>query len=437
MSMSPDEVEGGTSAMDIDDDDDDFCQIVDSFGCEAFERFRKSESDSELQWIRVEKEPDPSILDITNPDDVIRMIEDVKRKQGRMAPCNLYSRRWNSAPPESDEPVNGVDHGSEREFSVMQFNALAEGLSCGPLVKRPFVVKSRDPRTKTESEKASFGGFSSIPFPKVALDFRLRRWRILEVILGSNREAMFDLVAMEEIDRYHGFFFPLLRLFGYQGRFMPKTRAPGLFMGWYSDGCALFWQPSFEFVSELRREYSVGNQIYMIVTLRHVATGHHVIAAVTHLKAQKGAAQERVRCHQVDELLDSITKRAALLVQNHNAVSVIVLGDFNADPPISTSDDGAISRVLKRGIQTSTKSSSSPMYSAYDLSEPTFYTTWKTRGSATVRRIIDYIFYSGSLTCKATLRVPPEDELDSTKLPGLRYPSDHMMIAAKFRIEPS
>lgn len=425
--------------MDIDeddDDDDDFCQIVDSFGCEAFEKFRQSESDNELQWIRVEKEPDQSIVNITTPDDVVRMIEDVKREQGRFAPCNLYPRRWHSA-PESDEPVNGVGRDSEREFSVMQFNALAEGLSCGPSAKTPFVVKSRDPKAKSESEKASFGGFSSIPSPTLALDFRLRRWRILEVILGSNREALFDLVAMEEIDRYHGFFLPLLRLFGYQGRFMPKTRAPGLFMGWYSDGCALFWQPSFEFVSEQRREYSVGNQVYMLVTLRHVATGHHVIAAVTHLKAQKESAQERVRCHQVDELLDSISKQATLLVQDHHAVSVIVMGDFNADPPVSTSDDGAVSRVLKRGVKTSAKSSTSPIWSAYDLSAPAFYTTWKTRGSATVRRVIDYIFYSGSLTCKATLRVPSEDELDATKLPGLRYPSDHMMIAAKFRIDPN
>lgn len=445
MSLTPGE--GVTSAMERDDndedamdaddeDDDEFCQIVDAFGCEAFEKFRQSESDNELQWIRLEKERDQSILNITNPDDVLRRIEDAKREQGRVGPCALYSRRWHSA-PESDEPINGVDRDSERDFSVMQFNALAEGLSCGPSAKTPFVVKSRDPKVKSESEKASFGGFSSIPFPKVALDFRLRRWRILEVILGSNRDALFDIVAMEEIDRYHGFFFPLLRLFGYQGSFVPKTRAPGLFMGWYSDGCALFWQPSFELVSEQRREYSVGNQVYMIVTLRHVATGHHVIVAVTHLKAQKGAAQERVRCHQVDELLDSISKRASVLVQNHKAVSVIVTGDFNADPPVNTSDDGAVSRILRRGIQTNAQHSSSPILSAYDLSAPTFYTTWKTRGPVTIRRIIDYIFYSGSLTCKATLRVPPEVELDVTKLPGLRYPSDHVMIAAKFRIEPN
>jgi endonuclease/exonuclease/phosphatase family metal-dependent hydrolase len=174
----------------------------------------------------------------------------------------------------------------------------------------------------------------------------------------------------------------------------------------------------------------------MIATLRHIATGHPVVVAVTHLKAQRGPVQEKVRCHQVDELLNSISRRAQSLLQiGEEAVSVLIAGDFNADPPIGSRDDGAVSRLLKAGVPTVLNSPSSPIRSAYDLAAPGFYTTWKTRGSTTTKRIIDYIFHSGRLRCEATLRVPSERELDPTKLPGLRYPSDHLLIAARFGVD--
>jgi endonuclease/exonuclease/phosphatase family metal-dependent hydrolase len=458
-----------------DDDDNDFCQIVDSFGCQAYEKVRRTcpnttaEDDGAARswirkWIRIERGPDPVLLqDYATPNDVLRKIRQVKEVQGRCGLCDLYPRRWGRTPDSEEEcdivvvadesndescGVNGaaaaaVDPDLEsdrREFTVMQFNSLAEGLSCGPGVKRPFNDPSSGGKgERTEGDKASYGGFSSMPSPDIALDFNLRRWRILEVILGGARreEGPFDLVAMEEVDRHHGFFLPLLRLFGYEGRFVPKTRAPGLFLGWYSDGCSLFWKKSaFTLISEQKREYSVGNQVYMIVTLRHIATGHPVVVAVTHLKAQQGFVQEKVRCHQVDELLDSISKRAqSLLEKREEPVSVLILGDFNADPPAGTGDNGAVSRVLKRDVPTASDSPRSPIRSAYDLAAPGFYTTWKTRGSTTTKRIIDYIFYSGRLRCQATLWVPSESELDPTKLPGIRYPSDHLMIAARFRID--
>jgi mRNA deadenylase 3'-5' endonuclease subunit Ccr4 len=73
--------------------------------------------------------------------------------------------------------------------------------------------------------------------------------------------------------------------------------------------------------------------------------------------------------------------------------------------------------------------------SAYDLSSPIF-TTYKTRGTNTVQRIIDYILYQGQLQCTHRLSIPKEREMEAHKLPGLRYPSDHVMIAAKFTLDP-
>ena len=40
-----------------------------------------------------------------------------------------------------------------------------------------------------------------------------------------------DIVAMEEVDRYKGFFSPMLKLFGYESFFAPKSRSPCLPLG--------------------------------------------------------------------------------------------------------------------------------------------------------------------------------------------------------------
>ena len=201
--------------------------------------------------------------------------------------------------------------------------------------------------------KAYYGGFSDLPYPEATLTFAKRRWRLLEVILGGgistdsysnnatpqsieqhqrqpadlmgDNDAPFDIVALEEVDRYGGFVGPILtQHFGYHGLFAPKVQSPGIKIGWYSDGCALFWKASIfalvhveeqevpsptttrQDMSEeedktrtprrrQRRkhiiEYQAGtSQVLVLVTLRHLATGQDIVVAVTHLKA---GAQEK------------------------------------------------------------------------------------------------------------------------------------------------
>eukprot|EP00541_Cyclophora_tenuis_P017897 CAMPEP_0116559484 /NCGR_PEP_ID=MMETSP0397-20121206/10424_1 /TAXON_ID=216820 /ORGANISM="Cyclophora tenuis, Strain ECT3854" /LENGTH=141 /DNA_ID=CAMNT_0004085263 /DNA_START=65 /DNA_END=490 /DNA_ORIENTATION=+ len=113
-----------------------------------------------------------------------------------------------------------------------------------------------------------------------------------------------------------------------------------------------------------------------------------------------------------------------------NPWPVLVLGDLNADPPTEqTRNTSAVQLLVDNNRFTS----------AYDLensseNDPPLFTTWKTRGNRTARRVIDYIFYSG-LVCTHTLSLPHKAlEEERYKLPNLRYPSDHLMIAAKFRL---
>ena len=95
-------------------------------------------------------------------------------------------------------------------------------------------------------------------------------------------------------------------------------------MGWYQSG---------------------GNQVYLVVPLRHRVTGRTVVVAVTHLKAKGGEKNERTRADQVTELLGRVQCSVAGVWAKvdgggdrgarspiNNLVPVLIMGDFNSDP---------------------------------------------------------------------------------------------------------
>jgi mRNA deadenylase 3'-5' endonuclease subunit Ccr4 len=442
--------------------------------------------------VRMETEVDPCLDGIHTLRQVWQHIVNVREEQAQYGYghgcADLYPRTWNRVPHSrtGDMGVTSTAPSPRVSFniSVAQFNTLAEGLSAGPDVSPPFRDESGAPgeasraadKGEVQPDKSVYGGFTHLPHPKISLDFSLRRWRLLEVLLGSPSSTSdavhegedddtsetllsqlpFDLIAMEEVDRYHGFFAPILRLLDYQGIFCPKPSSPGVKMGWYSDGCCMFWKKSvFTLVSEHRGQYPESNQVYLLAALRHKQTAQDIVVAVTHLKAQQNQANELVRCRQADALREQIDQMIAS-VQNNNSqrkndpssslpdIPVLILGDFNADPPSkgavdasSSTEDSAIGRMLLHHTRDPSNMSISHNYrSSYPIDDlSTFYTTWKARGTSTVRRVIDYIFYtSETLECTATLKTPDDGDLEATRLPGLRYPSDHMMIAAQFRL---
>lgn len=472
-------------------DEGEYCQVVDEFGCVAIENFfpggtgNDSITDNKWRWTRVEKETDPSIAsDVRTRATVWGKIQQVKAEQSKYGVSHLYEREWQECATRASKlnaatsPIKAITEAEPQTimvngdsvrsssiaactFSVVQLNALAEGLSSSPSAQRPFQVDSNDCNIRQERSGA-FGGFTALPFPEQTMDFSMRRWRLVELILNTMSKydqneveldedsELFDIIALEEVDRYNGFFAPILRLFGYESLFVPKTRSPCVRMGWYSDGACLAWKKSvFQLLWEHRGEYKVGNQVFILAALRHKATGRVLIVAVTHLKAQKGSENESMRLLQVQELLESIDKAAAFVqTRGHEDPPVLILGDFNAEPPslvVAAAErteraTSSVRCVLDYEFSYSKRSGSTSepikLSSAYPINPPPpdFYTTFKIRGSETARRIIDYIFYSSQLTCEATLKVPSERELEPSKLPGLRHPSDHMLIAAKLRL---
>lgn len=229
------------------------------------------------------------------------------------------------------------------------------------------------------------------------------------------------------------FFNPILNIFNYDGVFSPKHNSPGFKLGWFSDGCALFWKrDKFDLITKVTNAYKVGNQGYIITTLFHRDSGRTIVVAATHLKAQNNSICEKIRTQQANELIDSINDVIHTLASETNIpttnIPIIMMGDFNADP--GGDDSTCIKSVFSKKPQLS---------SAYDLERHDFFTTWKTRGDKTARRVIDYIFYNDSkgFRCSQVLSIPENGQIEATKLPGFRYPSDHLSIGSKFEIDSS
>jgi len=425
-----------------------------------------------LEWIRLERSSMSSSvaadMNVTSCDEVFQQIQEARLEQSRSGSSDLYPRTWRMRTTKAT-----TDTDVTAAFSVAQFNTLAEGLSSGPDAPKPFPNNNNKQQQQQQQESAEeyYGGFSSLDHPAVILDFSKRRWRLLEAILGDGGDhdggSLFDLIGLQEVDRYHGFFAPVLALFGYQGIFMPKRRSPCVPKGWYSDGCSLFWKTeTFDLLSQRRLDYRVGkNQLAILATLRHLSSGKIIVAVVTHLKSQCSDISEGIRNQQVLQLLEAVEEEAckvaeaSKVIDNENSrgsVPILILGDFNADPPSQRGSTGgessSVGQVLKHGrvVEDSNNQSSSltPLnakkennsvayQSVYNIDNPSepFWTTWKIRGEKNTRRIIDYIFFAGSIRCTASLDVPPVDVIEPSRLPGLRYPSDHLLIAAKFRFK--
>jgi nocturnin len=394
--------------------------------------------------IRTQTGPDPCLRGISSIQDIQDKVQKIQALQSAYGDAKLYNRQWLPILSQnlSDGHTNGLlldDCNSRRDawnFSVLQFNSLAQGLSSSDKVPTPFTKSAKE--CEEASSKFIYGGFTSLPHPEITLDFNMRKWRVVEVLL----EKMTDVIAMEEVDHFHGFFQPLLDKIGYDGLFVPKPCSPCVPFGWYSDGCALFWKREvLELVRQESCSYKSGNQVYTIATMKHLETGCIMVLAVTHLKAGKGLEMEKIRMGQVKELRNHIDRIVELAskesgVKTRN-IPVVIMGDFNSDP---TEEQSCIWGIGSCTTQKNVNGGDSDSYfaSAYpiDPKEMSYFTTWKIRGDKIQKRVIDYIFYKDvkGIECSHILSIPNQEELEESRLPGLKYPSDHLAIGARFQL---
>jgi len=247
--------------------------------------------------------------------------------------------------------------------------------------------------------------------PLAALDWRTRRWRLLEELLRHHP----DIICLQEVDH-----FPLieraLSSLGYTGHFVAKPDSPCIYLPSNSgpDGCALFykkdqWQMVGQLQSRILEVWHVqSNQVALAVNLRHLETKEEVCVATTHLKARSGALLATLRNEQGKDLLAWLST-----VKQHRPL--ILTGDFNADPT------EAVVRTIKEEL-----------VSAYPDSTP--FTTWKIRETGEQKSTLDYIFHSEGIQASATLNMPTEQQIGKDRLPSFAFPSDHLSMVADFQV---
>eukprot|EP00746_Dinoflagellata_sp_MGD_P014740 gnl/MRDRNA2_/MRDRNA2_132466_c0_seq1.p1 gnl/MRDRNA2_/MRDRNA2_132466_c0~~gnl/MRDRNA2_/MRDRNA2_132466_c0_seq1.p1 ORF type:complete len:274 (-),score=40.22 gnl/MRDRNA2_/MRDRNA2_132466_c0_seq1:12-785(-) len=243
-----------------------------------------------------------------------------------------------------------------------------------------------------------------------------------------------DIVAMEEVDHFYDWFKPVMNGLGYTGRFLCKPNSPCKYSldPSLSDGCALFWRHDSVSILDMETmnfdNFSAAgqptgkkaNQVAILAILKP-HSGTPFLFVVTHLLAAKTEDGENTRSQQIGQLLDRV---------HAIGLPCVLALDMNAAPkqnPASNYTSKAYPAVLEHRIG---------LRSAYAdvLGDEPGYTTWKRRGDHEAKQTIDYIFVSPTIKADNVLLPPLEGDMDSARLPGWRYPSDHIALMARLRI---
>jgi endonuclease/exonuclease/phosphatase family metal-dependent hydrolase len=312
-------------------------------------------------------------------------------------------------------------------FTAMQFNLLAEGLSSPPHVKPPFAAKTQ----------SAYGGLSAVPDPEVNFDWKVRKLRLLEEVLRYTP----DVLVVEECDHFDDFLLPALRRVGYDGCFAPKRNSPSLSVfGFYSDGTGILWRTASFTQVATECEYlpnpdgSASARPYVLAALQPTVTAAAGSAAAplmvagTHLSAAFSDDAEVERSGQMTHLLNLVSERAA----SWGCRGVLLCGDLNTDPFDRPARGPArcvpamLSHAL--GLRSS--------YALPPNEHEGLWTSWKKRGEDEIKCCIDYIVHNSALCTTRVLTPPDASELEPARLPGRRYPSDHISLLAELIIVP-
>ena len=313
-------------------------------------------------------------------------------------------------------------------FTVMQFNLLAEGLSSPPHVKPPFEAKTQ----------SAYGGFSEVPDPDVIFDWKVRKLRLLEEVLRYTP----DVLVVEECDHFDDVLLPALRRVGYDGCFAPKRNSPSLStFGFYSDGTGILWRTATFTRVTTECSYlpnpdgSASARPYVLAALQPAATvtassgaAEPLVVAGTHLSAARGDDAEAERSGQMTHLLDLIGERVA----SWGCRGVLLCGDLNTDPfdrPWAAARCVPVMLSHALGLRSS--------YVLPPNEHEGLWTSWKKRGENEIKCCIDYIVHNDALRTTRVLAPPDASELEPARLPGRRYPSDHISLLAELTIVPA
>lgn len=218
------------------------------------------------------------------------------------------------------------------------------------------------------------------------LDWQNRRKLVLDELSACKA----DIIGLQEVEAFEDIQSILLP-FEYLGYFKKKPDR--------NDGLAVFYHhKKLEIVNvkEYTFQRKQHHQIALLILFKVKQTGRKVLFVCTHLKAKEGF--EKIRFQQIMDLTWNI-------MWDHND-SVIICGDLNDVP-------GSLMHTELKGQGYKSVYPDDAM------------TTYKKRENVEVKRVSDYIWYSGNI-------IPFEyfvpENLES-------YPSDHLLLTAGFYLK--
>jgi len=259
--------------------------------------------------------------------------------------------------------------------------------------------------------------------PKSALDWRTRRFRMLEEIIAYDA----DVICLQEVDHFR-FFQRALSCLNYQGHFVPKPDSPCIYLPENSgpDGCAIFFKKDKFSLQKLEsRVIEVwrvqSNQVVLSAILRSKLTGEELMVATTHLKARSGTLLSTLRNEQGKDLLQYLKQEAG-------DRPIIISGDFNAEPtePVYSTMIEGLDNIRFRSAYAD----------ANGCGAEVPYTTWKIREDGEHIQTLDYIFHTADkgVQVESVLDFPTGEEIGINRLPSPNYASDHFSLAADFTV---
>mmetsp|Transcript_12139 Transcript_12139/g.21946 ORF Transcript_12139/g.21946 Transcript_12139/m.21946 type:complete len:403 (-) Transcript_12139:850-2058(-) len=323
-------------------------------------------------------------------------------------------------------------------LTVSTFNTLASSLS---------------------GEHPNLGNFSRID--RKTLEFSsFRGILLLYEILQSDS----DIICLQEVDTYSNWFQNVLKWAGYDSQFQPKVPSPCEKYTGRSDGLVLAWRiiPRMEqqqlqhqqkyilcpisVDSVQRLKYSGERSQVAFVTgfefvheTDRIQSKHGFILCGTHLKSEKSENGERIRQVQAKELILAARKLRKFVEQNYSVelLGEFIIGDMNARP---NSFGGYAPLVyeafLTDGFYTCAYEPLPVMESEAESGLFTSHKFRETNGrEVETKTWIDYIFYRIQDEC-AVYSILELIESVPNGLPCVNYPSDHILLAANFKLTP-
>jgi CCR4-NOT transcription complex subunit 6 len=287
--------------------------------------------------------------------------------------------------------------------------------------------------------------------PFFALSWKYRRENLLKEILQCDA----DIVCLQEVqvNHYYDFFYRELAELGYEGLFKGKERT---WLAGPNDGCATFYKKNqFDLVKQwwirLSRYHFDNIALNAILSLKN--TSQRVCIANTHIHANPNNSEEKLG--QVYCLLKEMEKYD---------VPRVICGDFNSLPgsaPHSLLTKGYAHPSNKKYLYYDSKQLAKrihhtlPLASAYssyfqcdvaqvdiekkmngETREPRFTNFVQNfKGTMNFKRTLDYIFYTThNLKVVSLMELVDEEEVKDGALPSRTRSSDHIAIAAKFKL---